>query len=262
MAYETIIYTKEGGIGIITLNRPQQLNAVSPQMATEVTDALKKCATDSDIGVVIITGGDKVFSAGADLEALGAKAVGRVPEMGGAFDTISVFFTGVFGYEKPLIAAVSGFALGGGCELAMQCDFRIASTTARFGVPEIKVGLIPGGGGTQTLPRLIGVTKAKEMLLIGDPVNAEEAYRLGLVNKVVPVESLMDEAKRIAKLILERPAVSIRAAKRCVDVGMQMDLRSAFRFERQTLDALLTTEDAVEGVNAFREKRKPKFVGR
>ena len=155
-----------------------------------------------------------------------------------------------------------GLALGGGCELVMGCDLRIASTTAKFGQPEIKAGIIPGGGGTQRLPRLIGITRAKKLLFTGDIIDAEEAYQTGLVNSVVSVESMIQEAKKLSWLLAERPPLALKALKQCVNVGMQMDLNSAFAYEARCLEMLLGTEDAKEGIRAFKEKRQPKFTGR
>ncbi len=171
-------------------------------------------------------------------------------------------FDKIEGLPKPVIAAVAGFALGGGCELALACDLRIAADNASFGLPEIKLGVIPGGGGTQQLPRLIGVGRAKELLYTGDPIDAQEAYRIGLANKVVPVNALMDETRRLASKLVKQPAVALQMNKLAVNEGIRMDLRSAQAYELQCFGVLFSTEDQKEGVQAFLEKRPANFIGR
>lgn len=256
MAYQTIIYEKTDGIGILTLNRPRELNALSPELCTEAGAVLRQAVIDEEVRVVIITGGEKVFSAGADIKALQREGVLK------AAIQEADFVNSLEGYEKPLIAAVSGYALGGGCELALVCDYRLASTTARFGVPEVKIGLFPSSGGVQRLARLIGTAKAKEMALWGDPIDAQEAYRLNLVNKVVPVESLLGEAKRLAQLLIEKPPAALKVIKKSIDTGIQMNLTSALDYDRRGLCVLANSADAQEGVRAFIEKRQPTFTGR
>lgn len=256
MAYQTIIYEETAGIGILTLNRPRELNALSPELCHEASEVLSQAATDEEVKVVIITGGEKVFSAGADIKALQREGVLK------AAIQEADFVNSLEGYEKPLIAAISGYALGGGCELALVCDYRLASITARLGVPEVKIGLFPSSGGVQRLARLIGVAKAKEMALWGDPIDAQEAYRLNLVNKVVPVESLIAEAKKLAQLLTEKPFLALKVIKRSIDTGMQMDIYSALKYDRRGLHVLAGSEDAQEGVRAFIEKRKPIFTGK
>jgi len=230
MVYETIIYEQEDGIAILTLNRPQQRNAISPQVGTEVDDVLDKVATDEEIKVLIVTGGTEVFSAGMDLKA------GRVT--GRRQSSIFSIVDGLAACEKPTIAAISGFALGGGCELAMACDLRIASNTAVFGFPEVSFGAMPGAGGTQRLPRLVGIAKAKEMIFTSDRIDAQEAYRIGLVNKVVPVESLMEEAKKLAQVLVSRSPVALKTVKRCINDGMQMDLATGLQYAKTAAGAL------------------------
>ncbi len=261
MAYKTIICEKEGSVATITLNRPEKLNALSPELIEELYDALTTADRDDSVRVVIITGGDSVFAAGADLGAMDAAAP----------DVVQMFkarFSGNNPYDyiermgKPVIAAIAGYALGGGCELAMCCDLRIAADTARFGQPEIRVGLIPGAGGTQRLPRLIGMTKAKELVMTGDHIDAKEAERLGLVNTVVPVEDLFEEAKKLAAKLAARPPFGLRLAKTVMNMGADRDLQSALTLEREAFAMLFATEDQKEGVRAFTEKRKPEFKGR
>jgi len=254
MAYKTIIYKKSDRIATITLNRPEKLNALSH-------DALAKADGDDSVRAIIITGGDNVFAAGADLGAMDAAA----PDVVQAF---KMRFAAKNPYDyierigKPVIAAIAGYALGGGCELAMCCDLRIAADTAKFGQPEIRVGLIPGAGGTQRLPRLIGMTKAKELIMVGENIGADEALRLGLVNAVVPAESLLDEANKLAAKLVDRPPFGLRLAKTVMNMGADRDLQSALALEREAFAMLFATEDQKEGVRAFNEKRRPEFEGR
>lgn len=259
----TIKYDKEETIGIITLNRPERLNAISLEMRQEIAALLQEISRDDQIRVVILTGGDKCFCPGVDLK-----------ETPGMMDLVSenilyrivnrktIIHCLIEDFEKPVIAAVSGIALGGGCELALACDLRIASESAKFGLPEINLGGLPAGGGTQRLPRLIGVAKAKEMIMTGDPIDAQEAYRIGLVNKVVPVVSLLEEAKKIARRISEKAPLTMKMAKIAINKGMQLDLGSALDYEAQCVTVLYKTEDRKEAINAFKEKRKPLFKGR
>jgi enoyl-CoA hydratase len=215
---------------------------------------------DDNIKVVIITGGLKHFCAGADIsEIVSINEVDQAFEFSrriqGAFDKIE-------NLPKPVVAAVSGFALGGGCELALACDLRIVSETAAFGVPEINIGAVPGAGGTQRLPRLLGVCKAKELLYTGERLTAREACQLGLVNKVVPVDELMDEAKKMAEKLAGKPPLALKMAKQLVNTGMDTDLKSALYMEAHALAYLFLTKDKEEGMKAFLEKRKPTFTGK
>lgn len=262
MGYETIIYEKEEGICIITFNRPKQLNAISFQLKEEVSDAFDKMEKDDDVKAVILTGGTKAFCAGADIKERSGVVRTQPAYYFSQRKTHFDFYGKIEHFEKPVIAAISGVAVGGGCEISLACDLRIASETARFGVPEVKLGMIPAGGGTQRLPRIIGITKAKELLYTGDFIDAQEAYRLGLVNKVVPVEQLMDEAKALAQKIAQNPPLAVKFAKRAVNVGMQMDLMSGLDYETYCATILVTSDDRVEGFKAFTEKRKPVFKGK
>ena len=260
MAYETIIVEKEAPIGIIKLNRPP-VNPLSVQSYHELYDAIDELDKDDTIGAILITGaGDKAFAAGLDVkDVLGKSAVETLDFLWSAprrtFDKLT-------GIEKPTIAAVFGLALGGGCEVAICCDLRIASEDAIFGVPEINLGIMPGSGATQRLPRLVGLAKAKEMLFTGDNVNAEEAYRIGLVNKVVPKDKLMEEAMKLARKLAAKPKASLALIKRCVDNSFNMDLASGLTLEMDCFAIAFTSEDGREGVNAFVEKRKPVFKGK
>lgn len=260
MAYETIIVEKEAPVGIIKLNRPP-VNPLSVQSYHELYDAIDELDKDDTIGAILITGaGDKAFAAGLDVkDVLGKTAVETLDFLWSAprrtFDKLT-------GIEKPTIAAVFGLALGGGCEVAICCDLRIASEDAIFGVPEINLGIMPGSGATQRLPRLVGLAKAKEMLFTGDNVNAEEAYRIGLVNKVVPRDKLMEEAMKLARKLAAKPKASLALIKRCVDTSFNVDLASGLTLEMDCFSIAFTSEDGREGVNAFVEKRKPVFKGK
>ncbi len=253
MAYETLIYEKGSGIAVLTLNRPNQLNSINTTMQRELREIWNDIERDRGVRVIIITGGGKCFCAGADIKEKFPPGVRR-PSSRDLFKRIE-------DYDRITIAAISGYCLGGGLELALCSDLRVASDTARLGLAEIKIGSAPGAGGMQRLPRIIGITKAKEMLYYGEPVDAEEAYRIGLVNKVVPVKSLMDEAQKLANTLLDRPSHALKIAKRCVNEGMQVDLSSALRFDVAIIESEMSTpearENAEEGKAAFREKRKP-----
>ena len=262
MSYETIIYEKEEAIGIVTLNRPKQLNAITFQLKEEVSDVFDKMEKDDDVKVVILTGGARAFCSGADIKERSGTTRTQPEYYFSQRKTHFDFYGKIENFEKPVIAAVSGPAVGGGCEIALACDLRIASDTARFGTPEAKLGAIPAGGGTQRLPRIIGITKAKELIFTGELIEAEEAYRVGLVNKVVPVDQLMDEAKALARKIAENPPLAVRFAKRAINAGMQMDLISGLDYETYCATILATSEDRIEGFKAFTEKRKPVYKGR
>jgi enoyl-CoA hydratase len=260
MSYKTLIYEKVGAIGIVTLNRPKSLNAISDELLLELDHALDEIEEDEGVGVVIITGQEKVFGAGADITEI---ANLRSPVDANRFTKkVRKVFDKLATLRQPTIAAVSGLALGGGFEIALACDIRVAAENARFGLPEIKLGVLPGGGGTQRLPRLVGAGRAKEMLFSGDPVDAQEAYRIGIVNRIVPVGSLMEEAKKLAGIYLERPGYAIMTIKRLVNEGLDMDLNSGLAHEARNFEILFSTGDQKEGMKAFLEKRKPNFKGR
>jgi enoyl-CoA hydratase len=255
MTYETIIFEKEEHIAIITFNRPEAMNALNNQTRAEFARAIQDVAADDAIKVLILTGSGKAFVAGSDIKEFnkttpfGAHNIKRLGEM-------------VEKLEKPVIAAVNGFCLGGGCEIAMGCDIIIASEKAKFGQTEINIGIIPGGGGTQRLQRLIGPCRAKELIFTGDIIRAEEADRIGLVNRVVPMDELIPAAKTMANKIAVKSAAALKLAKQTVNYGMQSTLESGLKYEYEMYALALTLEDKVEGVNAFIEKRAPKFVGR
>ncbi len=256
-----IDYTKEGRIAIFTINRPEALNAINVQAAKEFHDALVDFRDDPELWVGIITGaGDKAFSAGADIKDMLPFSRENRHRPWAMPETPMRGFT----LWKPLIAAINGYALGGGLEIVLSCDLRIASENARFGLPEISLGLIPGWGGTQRLPRMIPWCKAAELLLMGQQIDAQEAYRIGLINKVVPKEELMPTAKQWAEIICEQGPLAVRAAKEAMIKGYSMTLEDGLYLEH-TLEAyLMGTEDFNEGITAFAEKprRKPVYKGR
>jgi len=260
MEYKTITYTKKDGIATVTLNRPTSMNALNTQVFGELQHVFSRTETDDDVKVVVITGSEKFFAAGADIMELANIAT---PLDVQRYARLSRdVFRQIEDTEKPLIAAVSGFALGGGCELTLVCDLRIVSESAVFGLPEIKIGVLPGGGGTQRLPRLVGTTKAKELLYTGDNIDAQEALRIGLVNKVVPVEKLLEETYALAKKITARPAAAVKMIKLAVDGGINLDIKSAVAYEARCFEILFSTYDQQEGMKAFMEKRKAVFKGR
>ena len=254
LSYQNLIVSRENAVGIVQLNRPNVLNALNFELMAELVRALEALDSDSTINVIIVTGGEKVFAAGADLkEMANATIVDLI--MSRRFE----LWDRIRKTAKPIIAAVSGFCLGGGNELAMNCDIIIASETAVFGQPEVNVGIMPGAGGTQRLPRIVGKTKAMEMILTGQSISAEEGYRIGLVNKVVPIGSLMEETKKMAKDIASKPPISVRAAKQAILRATDTTLEIGLDYERMLFYSLFATEDAHEGMRAFLEKRKPVF---
>ncbi|GJL81067.1 MAG: enoyl-CoA hydratase [marine bacterium B5-7] len=258
MKYEHILFETRKNVGLITLNRPQALNALSSPLMMELNDALDHCEGDDNIGAMVITGSEKAFAAGADITEL--KSHDFVDAFMG--DLITRNWEQVTRTRKPVIAAVAGYALGGGCELAMMCDFIIAAENARFGQPEIKIGVVPGAGGTQRLTRFVGKSKAMEMCLTGRLMDAEEAERSGLVSRLVPVEKLIENAVSTAQTIAElsRPATAV--AKELVNRAYETTLAEGVRFERRMFHALFATEDKDEGMAAFVEKRQPEWKNR
>ena len=257
MAYETIEVRTEGEkVGIITLNRPKQLNALNDQLMNELGEALKAFDADEKIGCMVITGSEKAFAAGADIGAMANYSFADVYKG----DYIGRNWEQIRGIRKPVIAAVSGFALGGGCELAMMCDFIIAADNAKFGQPEIKLGVIPGAGGTQRLPRAVGKSKAMDMALTGRMMDATEAERAGLVSRVVPYDKLMDEALGAAIIIAGFSQIAVMAAKESVNRAFEGGLADGVMFERRMFHALFATEDQKEGMDAFVNKRPANFT--
>ncbi len=258
MAYECILIESDGGVGIITLYRPDALNAFNKQLMDEVTDAVLKLEADDTIGCLVITGSEKAFAAGADIKEMVGKNYMDVFKE----DFITANWEEASRARKPVIAAVGGYALGGGCELALMCDFIIAADNAKFGQPEISIGAMPGAGGTQRLARFIGKSKAMEMCLTGRMMDAEEAERCGMVSRIVPKGELRDEAIRVAKQIagFSRPITML--IKESVDRAFETTLSEGVRFERRVFHSVFATEDQKEGMAAFIEKRKPSFKNR
>ena len=256
MTYELITVTTQARVGIVTLNRPKQLNALNDQLMDEMGKALKAFDTDENIGCMILTGSEKAFAAGADIGAMAKYSFADAYKG----DYITRNWEQIRNIRKPVIAAVSGFALGGGCELAMMCDFIIAADNAKFGQPEIKLGIIPGAGGTQRLPRAVGKAKAMDMALTGRMMDAQEAERAGLVSRVVPLERLMEEALGAASMICEFSQIAVMAAKESVNRSFEGTLNDGIMFERRMFHALCATQDQKEGMDAFVNKRKAVFT--
>jgi enoyl-CoA hydratase len=257
MSFETVIVDKTAPIAVVTLNRPQSLNALSYALVKDLALAMQELDADNDIRVIIVTGGEKVFAAGADIKEMAERGPfdERIQERLAYRDKINRI-------RKPVIAAVSGFALGGGCELAMSCDIIIASETARFGQPEVNLGIIPGSGGTQRLAHVLGKHRAMELVLTGDMITAAEAERFGLVNRVFPVELFLEEAKNLGRKIAAKPVLAVRAAKEAVLKSANTALDEGLEFERKSFYLLFASEDKSEGMKAFLEKRKAEFKGR
>ena len=256
MNFEMITVRTEGErVGVITLNRPKQLNALNDQLINELGDALKAFDADPAIGCMVLTGSEKAFAAGADIGAMASYSFADVYKG----DYITRNWEQIRSIRKPVIAAVSGFALGGGCELAMMCDFIIAADTARFGQPEIKLGIIPGAGGTQRLPRAVGKAKAMDLALTGRMMDAAEAERAGLVSRVVPLDKLMEETLGAALMICDYSQIAVMAAKESVNRAFEGSLSDGILFERRLFHALFATADQKEGMDAFVNKRKAVF---
>ena len=257
MAYETILVETRGPVGLITLNRPKALNALNGQVIAELNRALAALEADPEIAVMVLTGSERAFAAGADvkeMEALDFMAAYQSDFIGSWQEVARV--------RKPIIAAVAGYALGGGCELAMMCDIIIAAENAKFGQPEINLGTIPGAGGTQRLTRAVGKAKAMEMVLTGRMMDAEEAERASLVARVVPTTDLLDEALRLAETIAEKSQPMVAMAKEAVNVAYETSLEEGLRFERRVFYSTFASEDRREGMQAFVEKRTPNFNNR
>lgn len=257
MAYETIIAETRDSVGLITLNRPDALNALNAQLISEMGQALVAFEADNAIGAIVITGSAKAFAAGADIKEMKD------------FSYIDAYLSNfisdweqVTRCRKPVIAAVAGFALGGGCELAMMCDFILAGDNAKFGQPEITLGIIPGAGGTQRLTRLVGKSKAMEMCLTGRMMGAEEAERAGLVSRIVPADELLDDAMATAAKIAAMSRPSTMMAKEAINTALETSLKEGVHFERRLFHSTFATEDQKEGMAAFAEKRKPEFKHR
>lgn len=258
MAYETIILDVDNHVALVTLNRPDALNALNDQLMTELADCLKGCQENEKVRCIVITGSEKAFAAGADIAMMKDKTFVDVF----ADDLFTAETDQIMRVRKPIIAAVSGYALGGGCELAMMCDFIICSETAKFGQPEINLGVVAGIGGTQRLTRIVGKSKAMDMNLTGRFMDADEAERSGLTSRVVPVKKLMEEAMSAAQKIAEKSMISTMVVKEAVNRAYEVPLREGLLFERRMFHALFATEDQAEGMGAFLEKREAQFRDR
>jgi enoyl-CoA hydratase/carnithine racemase len=258
MAYENIIVETRDQVGLITLNRPKALNALNSELMRELGEALKKFDADPDVGAIVVTGSEKAFAAGADIKEMQPKSFVDVYKE----DFITAEWETVTRIRKPVIAAVAGYALGGGCELAMMCDFILAADTAKFGQPEINLGVMPGAGGTQRLARFVGKSKAMEMNLTGRFMDAAEAERAGLVSRIIPADKLIDEAVATGQKIAEKGAIAVMATKEAVNRAYETTLSEGVRFERRIFHALFATADQAEGMEAFIDKRSPEFQGK
>ncbi len=259
MDFQNILLEKDGHIALITLNRPEVRNALDPRTWAEIRSAVRDCRFDRDVRVVIITGaGGKAFASGADIRSLRER------------ETLDVLraeaqesLNDIENLDKPVIAAIDGFALGGGCELAMACDIRIATARSRLGQPEVNLGIIPGAGGTQRLQRLVGIGKAKELIFTGEIISAQEAREIGLVNKVVEQpEDLLPAAREMAQKIISKGPVAVSLAKAAINVGANTDINSGLLFEKFAQTIAFSTGDRIEGTTAFLEKRQPDFKGK
>lgn len=257
MPYEMILIETRGRVGLITLNRPQVLNALNNQIMREAMDALDAFDKNDTIGAMVITGNEKAFAAGADIKELMNKSIQQMMDT----DHIAVFGR-IRTIRKPVIAAVSGWVLGGGCEIAMSCDMIVASESAMFGQPEITIGVIPGAGGTQRLTYAVGKALAMEMILNNRMLSSQEALQHGLVNRVVPVDAYLDEALKLAEEIASRAPLAVRAAKKMINQSYERTLAEGLRVEKQEFYNLFASEDQKEGMKAFAEKRKPNWTGK
>ena len=258
--YESISVRKEEAVGWMTLNRPHRLNTLTAEMIEEMHSALNDFEADKEIRCIVITGaGEKAFSAGADVTAFTGLTPSTAAEAAAKGQAL---FTRLERIGKPVIACINGYALGGGLEMASACDFRLASENAELGQPEANLGLIPGWGGTQRLVRLVGLAKAKELIMLAGRISAEEAARIGLVNKVVPRDKLQEETTALAKKLADGPPVALKLAKEALNLGTQVPLDIGLKLEAEAFGIVLSTKDVMEGVSAFMSKRKPEFKGK
>ncbi len=259
MEYKNILVKVEDKIAVITMNREKALNALNDETVGELQTFFRHAWADDSIGVVVITGAGKAFVAGADIAELAQCDVQKALKK----SLLGIYLTKTIeNFPRPVIAAVNGFALGGGCELAMACDIRLASDKAKFGQPEVNLGLIPGYGGTQRLARLVGRGKAKQMIFTGDMIDAHEAHRIGLVDEVYPAEELLNKAMEMARMILAKSPVAVSTAKECINRGLDVSLSAGLDLEKSSFGTIYGTEDSAEGMKAFLEKRKADFKGK
>lgn len=255
----TLLFDKQDGVATITLNRPKTLNALNDKLIAELDLVMNAILDDPEIKAVIITGGEKAFAAGGDIQFMS----NADPLQAESFvEDIKITFDKIYNLDKPVIAAISGLALGGGSELALTCDVRIAAEGSMIGQPEINLGIIPGAGGTQRLTRTVGPAWAKYLVMSGAAIDADTALRIGLVTAVVPKDQLMNEARKLAAVLAAKSPVAMKAAKRCLNYGQNVDLNSGLNYELKTWAGLFSTEDQKEGMKAFLEKRKPVYKGK
>jgi enoyl-CoA hydratase len=257
MPYEFVLTEVDGAVGVVTIHRPQVRNALNHQTIAELVDALESFDRDDAIRCMVLTGDDRAFAAGADIGQMAQASAIDILR-----DDNFARWARFRAIHKPVIAAVAGYALGGGCELALMCDLVVASETAQFGQPEVKIGIIPGAGGTQRWARTAGKVRAMEAVLTGEPVRAVDAERMGLVNRVVPAGAQLEEAKRLAQVIATRPPLAVRLGKEAVNHAMEVGLAAGLEFERKLFYLLFASEDKREGMKAFLEKRPGRFTGR
>jgi len=257
MPYEMILTERRGHVGLITFNRPQAMNALNNQLLRELMDALEAFDKNEAVGAMVITGNEKAFAAGADIKEMADKSIQQMMDS----DHLAVFGR-IRTIQKPVIAAVSGWALGGGCEIALSCDMIVASESAKFGQPEINIGVIPGAGGTQRLTRAVGKAIAMEMILNDRRLTAQEAYQFGMVNRVTSVEGYLEAALQLAEEIAARAPIAVRAAKKMINQSFERTLSDGLAEEKQVFYNLFATEDQKEGMKAFTEKRKPEWTGK
>ena len=257
MPYEMILVETRGRVGLVTLNRPQAMNALNNQLVRELMDALEDFDKNDTVGAMVITGNEKAFAAGADIKEMADKSITQMMDS----DHVAAFGR-IRTIQKPVIAAVSGWALGAGCEIALSCDMIVASESARFGQPEINIGVIPGAGGTQRLTHSVGKAIAMEMILNDRRLTAQEAYQFGLVNRVVPLQGYLEEALKLAEEVASRAPIAVRGAKRMINQAFERTLSEGLAEEKQVFYNLFATEDQKEGMKAFTEKRKPEWKGK
>ena len=258
--YQTFEYSLDNGIALVRLNRPAKLNSIDAVMVREFGELVANVRRDKAVRVLIFTGNGRAFCAGADISNL--SSIGTSGEFMAHIETIQMAFNAIDDLDRPTIAAINGLAFGGGCELTLSCDFRIMAEEAQLGVPEIKIGVLPGAGGTQRLSHMLPPALAKEMIYLGEPVTAQKALQFGLVNEVVPAVKVVETAMEWARRLMKMPPLGVRCAKLLVHTGMNSDLKSGIEAERQAMGFLFGTEDRVEGMGAFLQKRAASFKGR
>jgi len=254
-----MIYRKQDGIGWVQFNRPEKLNALNPNVFKDLDTVITNCEADDEIRVIVITGNEKAFAAGADIENMVNGDINSVYKL---TDEVIRIQERLADLPKPTIAAIAGYTFGGGLEVALCCDFRIAADNSVFGFPEITLGVIPGGGGTQRLTRLVNFSAATMMILLGESIKSDKAKKIGLVHKVVPLDSLNDEVKKMAEKLIQKPSLALRAAKTAMRQGLNTSLKDGLKIEQDLFCMLFGTEDQKEGMTAFIEKRRPVFKGK